>query len=68
MNIQDNKQSTRIGVAGVGLMGSSIAACLLSAGHEVVGVEIQQQSRDVAFARVREHLEKMKIVGLDVGD
>jgi glycine/D-amino acid oxidase-like deaminating enzyme len=31
--------SVRVGVAGLGLMGSSIAACLLAAGHPVSGVE-----------------------------
>lgn len=29
-----------VGIIGLGLMGSSIAACMLMAGHPVIGVEL----------------------------
>jgi 3-hydroxybutyryl-CoA dehydrogenase len=40
------------GVVGMGLMGSSIAACLLAAGHSVVGIEEDPARRRKALRRV----------------
>src|SRR5579862_6952278 len=53
-----------VGVVGLGLMGSSVAACLLAAGHPVSG--IARNARDAASgrARVLRHLREMRHEGL----
>lgn len=48
-----NSEKTCVGVIGLGLMGTSIAACLLGAGHPVVGVEIDTPRRKRVRNRVR---------------
>lgn len=47
------------GVAGLGLMGASITACLLSAGHPVTGVEKDAGQRSTARRRIAALLRKM---------
>jgi 3-hydroxybutyryl-CoA dehydrogenase len=44
--------SCNAGVVGMGLMGSSIAACLLAAGHSVVGIEEDPARRRKAPRRI----------------
>jgi 3-hydroxybutyryl-CoA dehydrogenase len=48
------------GVVGLGLMGTSIATCLLAAGHQVVGVELDPAKRRSARRRVFSLLEEMR--------
>ncbi len=53
-----NTQEISVGIVGLGLMGCSITACLLIAGHPVVA--IAPISADLTFAatRITEHLER----------
>lgn len=48
------------GVAGLGLMGTSISACLLAAGHPVTGVETDSSKRTSARNRISSLLRTMK--------
>lgn len=48
-----------VAVIGLGLMGRSIAACLLGAGHRVTGITNDPVSRDQSRERVRAFLEEM---------
>jgi len=57
-----------IGVVGLGLMGASIATCLLAAGHRVVGVERDPWKRSTARRRIYGYLEQMQEEGLVRGD
>ncbi|RAJ97409.1 3-hydroxybutyryl-CoA dehydrogenase [Larkinella arboricola] len=52
------------GVVGLGLMGCSIATCLLMAGHPVVAVAPIPSDLETAEPRVREHLRKSFDEGL----
>ncbi len=52
------------GVIGLGLMGHSIIACLLAAGHRVVGVTRDLSRHRGTRRRVRRLLEQMKREGL----
>ncbi len=54
----------RIGVVGLGLMGSSITTCLLIAGHPVVGVAPLANELHQSENRVKAHLRKSKEEGL----
>ncbi|MCZ7643810.1 MAG: 3-hydroxyacyl-CoA dehydrogenase family protein [Planctomycetota bacterium] len=49
-----------VGVVGLGLMGSSIAACLLAAGHPVAGVALTPREAAAGRRRVRRHLEELR--------
>ncbi len=53
-------KDTNIGVIGLGLMGSSIATCLLAAGHPVNAFEFGEDLRESAKERVLAHLCEMK--------
>lgn len=53
-----------VGIVGLGLMGTSIATCLLAAGHRVAGVEADASRRGIAAGRVRELLREMRSEGL----
>src|SRR5690606_33689765 len=48
-----------IGTVGLGLMGSSIAACILAAGHPVVSLESSSDKRNEADTRIRQLLEQL---------
>jgi len=52
------------GVVGLGLMGTSVATCLLAAGHPVAAVEIDADKRRRARRRILSHLRQMKKEGL----
>jgi len=52
-----------IGVVGLGLMGSSIACCLLCAGHRVIGIEIKEENRDLAHDRIKDLLQDFALKG-----
>ena len=60
--ITDTKVS--IGVVGLGLMGCSIATCLLMAGHAVVAIAPIESDLLHADKRIREHLTKSQQEGL----
>jgi 3-hydroxybutyryl-CoA dehydrogenase len=48
------------GVVGLGLMGISIATCLLAAGHPVAGIDLDGRKRRSAAGRIRALLEEMR--------
>jgi 3-hydroxybutyryl-CoA dehydrogenase len=56
-----------VAVVGLGLMGRSIAACLLSAGHRVVGVTDNLEASAGAPERIRQLLADMVAEGLLAG-
>jgi len=45
-----------VGIVGLGLMGSSIATCMLIAGHSVVGLEPLEEGLEAGERRIQEHL------------
>jgi 3-hydroxybutyryl-CoA dehydrogenase len=53
-----------VGVIGLGLMGTSIIACLLSSGHPVLAVTRNAQRRQSATDKVRELLEQLSCEGI----
>lgn len=48
------------GVVGLGLMGSSIVACLLAAGHRVIAVDTDAKRRKQAIPRILKYLVEMR--------
>src|SRR6266567_6035228 len=62
--LQSESKDIPAGVVGLGLMGTSVATCLLAAGHPVVGVEIDKQKRQNARRKILNHLRQMKTEGL----
>jgi len=63
-NRSTDPTSLSIGVVGLGLMGCSIATCLLMAGHPVVAIAPIESDLLHAEKRVREHLSKSQQEGL----
>jgi 3-hydroxyacyl-CoA dehydrogenase len=57
-------RSIPVGVVGLGLMGTSVATCLLAAGHPLAGVEIDVNKRRSARRRILNNLRQMKKEGL----
>jgi len=57
-------EEVRVGLIGLGLMGTSIAACLLSAGHPVNAIERDASRRKSARRRVRALLAASRKEGL----
>ena len=51
-------ENISVGVVGLGLMGCSITACLLMAGHPVIALAPIPSDMTTAMPRIREHLEK----------
>lgn len=49
-----------VGVAGLGLMGTSITACLLAAGHPVTAIESKPEQRSTARRRLSALLSEMR--------
>src|SRR5688500_410478 len=60
----DVKRNETIGVVGLGLMGCSIATCLLMAGHTVVAIAPNESDLLHADKRIRDHLTKSQQEGL----
>jgi 3-hydroxybutyryl-CoA dehydrogenase len=54
----------RIGTVGLGLMGSSIATCILAAGHEVTSLVKDAAEADTARARILGFLTELRGEGL----
>ena len=63
-NLKVDPADIAIGVVGLGLMGCSIATCLLMAGHPVVAIAPIESDLLHAGKRIREHLTKSKKEGL----
>ncbi len=61
-----NPSQISVGVVGLGLMGCSITACLLMAGHRVVAVAPLPMDVPTAKPRISEHLQKSLEEGLTV--
>lgn len=57
-------ETVAVGVVGLGLMGSSITACLLAAGHPVTGMDKSATVRRTIRKRLRSYLEEMGEEGL----
>jgi 3-hydroxybutyryl-CoA dehydrogenase len=57
----------RIGTVGLGLMGSSIATCILAAGHEVTSLVKSMDEADLARNRILGFLTELHQEGLLVG-
>jgi 3-hydroxyacyl-CoA dehydrogenase len=57
-------KDVRIGVVGLGLMGTSIATCLLAAGHAVTAIETDDAQRGRARRLILRHLKQMRVEGL----
>ena len=60
--------SIPVGVVGLGLMGTSVATCLLAAGHPVAAVEIDSSKRQSARGRILNYLREMNRERLLPGD
>jgi 3-hydroxybutyryl-CoA dehydrogenase len=58
------QSDSAVAVIGLGLMGRSIAACLLSAGHRVIGVTDNLEASAGAPERIRQTLAEMSVEGL----
>src|SRR5690349_9983571 len=54
------KQAMSVGVIGLGLMGTSIATCLLAAGHRVVGIDRIAARRRSLKRRIEGLLREMR--------
>jgi 3-hydroxybutyryl-CoA dehydrogenase len=57
-------KKTRIGLVGLGLMGSSIATCILAAGYEVTSLTINMEKAGEARNRILNFLEQLKQEGI----
>jgi 3-hydroxybutyryl-CoA dehydrogenase len=55
-----DKENISVGVVGLGLMGCSIATCLLMAGHPVVAIAPIESDLLHAEKRIKDHLEKSR--------
>jgi 3-hydroxybutyryl-CoA dehydrogenase len=64
----DKRTIEPVAIVGLGLMGRSIAACLLAAGHPVVGVTPPVGSRRDSRERIGELLGQMRSEGLLEGE
>ncbi|WP_029074988.1 3-hydroxyacyl-CoA dehydrogenase family protein [Kaistia adipata] len=56
-------RDTLVGIIGLGLMGKSIAACLLAAGHPVIGYDTDPARRDETLPAVRAMLDELSREG-----
>jgi 3-hydroxybutyryl-CoA dehydrogenase len=63
-NLQPASAPMDVAVIGLGLMGRSIVACLLAAGHRVFGITNDRPTHPATVERVRELLEEMRPEGL----
>ena len=61
-------EKIKIGVVGLGLMGSSIATCILAAGHTVTSFTRHIEKSDEARKRIRNFLEQLQDEGILKGD
>ncbi|WP_375582141.1 3-hydroxyacyl-CoA dehydrogenase family protein [Cyclobacterium xiamenense] len=68
MSTDFNPKEFPVGIIGLGLMGSSIAACMLMAGHPVTGVELVPGALEEGAKRVKDHFKLALEKGLIQGD
>ena len=61
-------EKIRIGTVGLGLMGSSIATCILAAGHEVTSLVLSISEAKTAQKRIFNFLSELSAEGLLAGD
>jgi 3-hydroxybutyryl-CoA dehydrogenase len=59
-SLLDRTQPIRVGVVGLGLMGTSIVSCLLAAGDQVVGIDRDPRKRSTARRRAGGYLRVMR--------
>lgn len=64
MSKEFESENFQVGIIGLGLMGSSIAACMLMAGHPVVGVELLPEALESGSQRVKNHFKLAAEKGL----
>lgn len=57
-------EKIRIGTVGLGLMGSSIVTCILTAGHPVTALTNRMQDADEAKKRIEEYLTQLQEEGI----
>lgn len=57
-------EQVEVAVVGLGLMGRSIVACLLGAGHRVTGITNDSAAKAETIERVREFLDEMQAEGI----
>ena len=57
-------EKIQIGTVGLGLMGSSIAACILAAGHPVTALTNNIQQKEEAVKRIGEYLLQLQEEGI----
>lgn len=62
--LQGDKAKIRIGTVGLGLMGSSIATCILAAGHEVTSLVKEIGMADEARTRIKGFLKQLYDEGI----
>jgi 3-hydroxybutyryl-CoA dehydrogenase len=65
VNVESARDEVAVtaGVAGLGLMGTSIVAALLAAGHRVIGLTRSLAKRSNSHAIILERLDEMKAAG-----
>ena len=59
---------TRIGIVGLGLMGSSIATCILAAGHPITALVNELRYAEEARFRIRDYLVQLRNENLLQGE
>jgi len=57
-------EKMRIGVVGLGLMGSSIATCILAAGHRLTSLTVHIDKAGEAKKRILNFLKQLKEEGI----
>lgn len=57
MSSEFNPKEFPVGIIGLGMMGSSIAVCMLIAGHPVTGVELVEGELEGAKTRIKNHFK-----------
>ena len=65
---QQANENLPVGIVGLGLMGCSIATCLLMAGHPVIATAPIPEDLVHAHSRISEHLRQAKAEGLVTKD
>ena len=64
MSEEFDPENFHVGIIGLGMMGSSIAVCMLIAGHPVTGVELVKGALEGAQLRLKNHFKLAKEKGL----
>jgi 3-hydroxybutyryl-CoA dehydrogenase len=60
MSEEFDPKNFHVGIIGLGMMGSSIAVCMLIAGHPVTGVELVEGALEGAKLRLKNHFKLAK--------